>query len=269
MNISKSVDGIERDFPEDKITELFEKTKSENAKDLEDFITSCKTQGSTDTLQHRWDKIREMIFHLDQRIHYWENRRTQFLQIGLGILGASLAGITAIFANIKELSDVFLITTNSYDSFIPTAKGLVYMFIFLLCICFAFGSLKLIYLWNRQNNPNYPFTKGYRIWLWHYRHAEKTPSDTRISGYTQQTFRQEVDKFCRNIVDYKRRFLQSSINDMIDQDLSQAYLLLVNEKYKIKMVNALRNILINTLTIAFLVALTIAVLFAIARYHML
>jgi hypothetical protein len=56
---------------------------------------------------------------------------------------------------------------------------------------------------------------------------------------------------------------------MIDQDLSQVYLLLINEKYKIKMVNALRNILIKTLTIAFFVALTIVVLFAIARFHML
>jgi hypothetical protein len=153
MNISRSVDGIERDFPEDKITELFEKTKSETAKDIEDFITSCRTGGSIDVLQHRWDKIREMIFHLDGRINYWENRRTQFLQIGIGVLGASLAGIIAIFANIKELSDIFLITTNSNDSFLPTAKGLVYSFIFFLCVCFAFGSLKLICLWNRQNNP--------------------------------------------------------------------------------------------------------------------
>lgn len=268
MKFGKSVDGIERDFSENKITELFEKTKSESAKDLEDFITSCRT-GSSDVLQHRWDKIREMIFHLDGRINYWENRRTQFLQIGIGILGASLAGIIAIFANIEELSDVFLITTNSYGLFLPTAKGLVYSFIFFLCVCFAFGSLRLICLWNRQNNPNYPFTKGYRIWLWHYRHAEKTPSDTRISGYTPQTFKQEVDKFCKNIVDYKKRFLKSSINDMIDQDLSQVYLLLINEKYKIKMVNALRNVLIKTLTIAFFVALTIVVLFAIARFYML
>jgi hypothetical protein len=181
-------------------------------------------------------------------------------------LGASFAGIITVLANIKELTDVFIGTGDSYKLWLLTGKGLVYLFVFVSCFCFVIGSLLLLHRWNCQNNPNYPFTKGYRFWLWHYRHAEQTPSDTKVSGYTPETFKQQVTIFCQNIVAYKKRFLQTSTEDLIDQDLSQAYLLLINEKYKVKMVSELREVLVKTVRIAlFYVGLPITTLFALLR----
>lgn len=267
MTNKRKIDYIEKNFPEEEITKIFENTKENNSEDISNFVNTCITKIGPEGILQRWEQIRQMLFHLNERINYWENRRTQFLQIGLGILGASLAGVVAIFANIKELSDLFITSNASNVLIYPTAKGIVYLFIFILCTCFVFGSLKLVNLWNRQNNPNYPFTKGYRVWLWHYRHAEEIPSDARICRYTKQKFKEEVNNFCHNIVSYKKRFLQSSINDMIDQDLSQVYLLLINEKYKIKMVSALRDLFINMLKISIFISLALTSIFSILKIY--
>ena len=190
-----------------------------------------RNQKNETVLLARWQDVRELIYHLDGRIHYWDDRRTQYLQLVATILGASLAGILAITS----------IALSSHGTSNQLNKLILFSFILVPLIVLVIGSIIIIRLWNRQNNPPYPFTKSYKVWRWQYRHAEKEPLNTDTASYTEASFKQEVDKYSDNLYTYKSDYLKSSINDLLDQDLSQLYLCIINEKFKIKFVSKLRD----------------------------
>jgi len=263
MRFRKPVDDLDREFPESAIDELHDKSRAKIAKDLHDFVKKASSGQTQEEFWHRWAQIREMLFHLNERVNYWEGRRTQFLQIGIGLLAASIAGVVAIFSNISELTDLFFQQNGlAASTMFLSAKGILYIFAFIVCMCFTVGCLWLLLLWNEQNNPSYPFTKACRTWLWHYRHAEKSPLETDFRTYTPATYRTHVETFAANLVHYKKRLLQSDVQELLDQDISQVYVLLINEKFKIKMVNRLRDCLLSTTRLAFYTSIsTMAVLF--------
>ena len=64
-------------------------------------------------------------------------------------------------------------------------------------------------------------------------------------------FKDLVLKYAENLESYKLKTLKSDPKDLFDQDLSQLFLLITNEKFKIKFVSRLRNILVNTIRSAF------------------
>jgi hypothetical protein len=234
--MKKTIDQLDKDFPNVRITENYENGRKRIKKQICNFVESYKSDNQM--LSSRWQDIQNLVVHLDGRIHYWDNRRTQYLQLTTAILGASLAGIIAI-------SNAALGASSVLDRFILFSPILVSL------IVLVFGSIMIIKLWNKQNNPSYPFTKGYRIWRWQYRGAENIPSNTNISSYTRESFEKEVNLFSENLFLYKSKYLSASLEDLIDQDLSQAYLLITNEKFKIKFVTNLRDMFYDTLLFSF------------------
>jgi hypothetical protein len=191
-------------------------------------------------------ETREMIPQIDSRIHYWEDRRTQFLQLSIGILAAALAGIVAISPQLFMKFE-----NNEFVTFSTT----IYIPVVVLSICLVIGTTKLLILWNQQNNPPYPFTKGTKTWRWQYRHAETTETDTNFQKFDRSVMEKQAYIFANNLIDYKIKTVTSDEKELLDQDLSQLYLLLINEKFKIKFVSQLRDLLIKWLIISGVAAL--------------
>jgi hypothetical protein len=197
-------------------------------------------------------ETREMIPQIDERIHYWENRRTLFLQISLGITAASLAGFIAIASKVDN------ILLNFY-----TTSTFIIIPILVLCLSLIIGGVMILSLWNEQNNPTYPFTKATKTWRWQYRHAETNPNRTDFEKFTKEIVEEEAHKFAANLTDYKIHLIKSSYIELLDQDISQLYLLIINEKFKIKFVSQLRDKLYNVLRIALYITLFTILILAI------
>ncbi|MDD1745136.1 MAG: hypothetical protein LUQ20_04920 [Candidatus Methanoperedens sp.] len=238
--MKKTIDQLDKDYPPNRISENYENGRKKIEEQLNTFVENYKNDNQM--LSARWQDIRNLVTHLDGRIHYWEGRRTQYLQLTTAILAASLAGIIAI-------SNSALGATNVLDRFIFFAPIIASLLVLI------FGSIMIIRLWNVQNNPSYPFTKGYKIWRWQYRGAENKPSNTDLSSYTKESFEREVNLFSENLYLYKSKYLSASLEDLLDQDLSQAYLCITNEKFKIKFVSDLRDKFYMILIIAFRIGL--------------
>ncbi len=238
--MKKAIDQLDKDYPENRISENYENGRKKIQEQINTFIEKYKNDDQM--LSARWLDIRSLVNHLDGRIHYWEGRRTQYLQLTTAILGVSLAGIIAI-------SNSALGAENVVDRFIFFAPILASLIVLVI------GSMLMIRLWNIQNNPCYPFTKGYKTWRWQYRGAENIPSNTDISSYTSESFEKEVNLYSENLYLYKSKYLNASLEDLLDQDLSQAYLCITNEKFKIKFVSDLRDKFYMVLIIALRIGL--------------
>jgi hypothetical protein len=100
------------------------------------------------------------------------------------------------------------------------------------------------------NNPNYPFVKMPRIWRWHYRHAEKNSIDTNISKYDSEKYKTQIDIFIDNLENYGIKTLKADYKELLDQDISQLFLLITNEKFKIKFVTHLRDCFYKILSVS-------------------
>jgi hypothetical protein len=219
----KNTFDLDKNFPQasiDTIAKAKEKEVTNAFDELKDVELLKKITSET----------REMIPQIDERIHYWEDRRTLFLQISLGITAAALAGIVVIAS---ESNIVF------GDFF--TFSTFIYIPVLILCIALVIGGIRILALWNEQNNPSYPFTKATKTWRWQYRHAETNPINTDVGNFTTKVLEEEAYKFANNLADYKIKLLKSNAHELLDQDISQLYLLLIDEKYKIKFVTKLRD----------------------------
>lgn len=243
-----TIDRLDQDYPEEKI-DLIYKTEREK---IEKLLNEVKSSENYQILpiKSRWDDIKQLIFHVDSRVNYWESRRTQYLNYSAGILVSSIAAIISIVSTILNNKNQILSIILLFPILVPSIVLLI-------------SSIIIIMLWNSQNNPSYPFTKGYRTWRWQYRHAEKTPSDTDVLNYTRETFNKQVEIFIDNLFNYRERMIKADIYELFEQDLAQLFLLLTNEKFKIKFVGKLRDSLISSLSIGlfvFIIAIIISVI---------
>ena len=246
--MASEIDRLDREFPDATIDEISDEHKPDIEAAFDTFFKSRSGENDSLSVKHFIEDTQRLIFHVDGRINYWENRRTQFLQIGAASLTASIVGIVSLF---PEIPNAIALKDGL------SLKSIVMLPTFVASIALFFGNIKLINIWNRQNNPNYPFTKGTKTWRWHYRHAELNEVETDTDKFNEAKFAEEARIFADNSAYYKIKTLTSSTKELIDQDLSQLYLLLTNEKFKVKFVNKLRDCLLNTLLIAlYLAALT-------------
>lgn len=238
---------LDEEFPQSSIDKISETKNLEvdkalsEIKDRDNFEKICR-------------ETREMIPQIDGRIHYWEERRTTFLQISLGVLAASLAGIVAIASEAQ-------VSIKSFYN----AENFLYIPIFVVSIVLVIGCIGILNLWNKQNNPVYPFTKATKTWRWQYRHSETIPNRTDFESFTPEITEKEAYIFANNLADYKLKTLTSNDKELLDQDLSQLYLLMINEKFKIKFVSKLRDQLFNILKIS-LIALVITLVILIILF---
>lgn len=235
MNIFKIHNTIDETFPKEEIDRLHEKGYEDVKDNIDHLLDNDKER--FDLL---WIQTREMINSVDARIHYWENRRFQFLQTSTALLVAAIATIVTLVPKIPSIHQLSMIQICFY---IPLV---------LISIVIAFGSIFIMHTWNKQNNPNYPFTKAYKIWRWQYRGAEEHDLKVSCNKLPNYEFKDIVERYLENLISYKKKTYTESTKHLFDQDLSQLYLLITNEKFKIKFNTELRNALVNTIFYAFL-----------------
>lgn len=239
--------------------EVFEDPSDNDFNELDSLYKNVLSKSNEGDLV--WQQTREMVKDIDNRIHYWEDRRSQFLTYALGVLSLSFAGALTLIP--KFISD--LVNSVKNQTFLLSVNSVIFIPIFLFFITLIIGSILLILLWNRQNNPDYPFTKGTKIWRWQYQGAEKTKSTIKIK-YNQKEFIEEVNKFSDNEEYYKKRLLNSSKAELFNQDLSQLFLLLINEKYKIKFVSSLRNMMFRIILISLSILIFSLIILAVIKF---
>ncbi|MCJ7668474.1 MAG: hypothetical protein MUP04_09405 [Anaerolineae bacterium] len=203
--------------------------------------------------------VRELAIHVNDRIGYWEERRTLFLQIGLGMLGFALAGLGAVVI----LFDKMLVLSNVF------VAGFTLLLTFM---ALTVAGLCILWLWNAQNNPSYPFAKVATTWRWQYRYAE--PEKSKVQVWVEPPSRSEFDEtmrvYLQNLIDYSKKTLALDRKGALEQDLGQLFLLIINEKYKIKFVNMLRDrfwTCLNCTLGVFSIALVFSILFVIFGWY--
>lgn len=239
-----NIDKLDKEISIDEISKNVANEESEFLQKMQELL---KKNGEKQYgwLQYLNDEILKIIDNVDRRIHYWEDRRTQFLQIALGLLAASIAGIIAIMPEIQEIliNRKTIVANLFYISLLPSLFVLIA------------GGIRIVWLWNLQNNPSYPFTKSFRVWRWQYRYAEQPGMEvnTNIQNDSKKELVQEARKFQANLMNYKNMTIDCDINELVNQNLSQLYLLITNEKYKIKFISKLRDSLLTFLKTSLIV----------------
>ena len=191
---------------------------------------------------------RDIIRVLHERHEYWDHRRERFLQIGLGMVAFSIAivgALGAVFEKLMAHSPTFVI------------MGIA----FFVAATLIIGGIQVIRVWNRQNNPDYPFTKAYKVWRWQYRYAEEIQRPFKYRYKSKEEFEEDIEAYIKNLHSYAERSLALKPIEILEQDISQLFLLIENEKYKIKFVSELRDTFTGYLSVAFWVGVATAALF--------
>jgi len=172
--------------------------------------------------------IRDLLETLQDRNEYWEQRRGLFLQIALGMMAFGVAIMTAVAA--------------VFDKLIVHPFTFVIMGVVLaISVTVVISGIQIIRIWNRQNNPDYPFTKGYKHWRWQYRYAEEVIPEFKYRYKSTEEFEKDIEAYIKNLHSYAERTLNLTPMGILEQDISQLFLLIENEKYKIKFVSELRD----------------------------
>lgn len=171
---------------------------------------------------------RDLLETLQARNEYWEQRRTLFLQIALGMTAFSIAIWTAVAA--------------VFDTLILHYSTLIIMVaIIAMSLTILIAGISIVRIWNRQNNPDYPFTKGYKHWRWQYRYAEQIIPEFKYRYGSEEEYEKDIETYLRNMHSYAKKTLDASPMEILEQDISQLFLLIENEKYKIKFISELRD----------------------------
>ena len=181
-----------------------------------------------DKAQALSNDVRELLRTLQSRNEYWEQRRGLFLQIALGMLAFSIAigtAIAAVFDKLMLHPFTFIIMGG----------------VIAVSLAILVGGIQTIRIWNRQNNPDYPFTKGYKHWRWQYRYAEEIIPEFKYRYKSKEEFEKDIETYIRNLHSYADKTLNLKPLEILEQDISQLFLLIENEKYKIKFVSELRD----------------------------
>jgi hypothetical protein len=186
--------------------------------------------------------VRELLRTLQARIEYWEQRRGFFLQLALGMEAFSIAILTAIAA----VFDKLMIHPITFIT-----MGVV----FAVSIAILIGGIQIIRIWNRQNNPDYPFIKGYKHWRWQYRYAEEIIPEFKYRYDSKGEYEKDIETYIKNLHSYAEKTLKLKPLEILEQDISQLFLLIENEKYKIKFVSELRDEVARLLFVALCVGL--------------
>lgn len=172
--------------------------------------------------------IRFLLEKLQERNEYFEQRRGLFLQIALGMMAFSVAIMTAVAA--------------VFDKLIAHPFTFVIMGIVLaISGAILISGIQVIRKWNRQNNPDYPFTKGYKHWRWQYRYAEEIIPAFKYRYKSIEELEKDIETYIKNLHSYAEKTLNITPMEILEQDISQLFLLIENEKYKIKFVSELRD----------------------------
>lgn len=186
------------------------------------------------------ETLQYLIGHIDDRIHYAESRRAPLVVAGGGLFAGSLALISLVLPNV---------------SYPPLRFSLI-----IFGVCGVLVSAATWFLYARQTNFKYPFTKATKTWKWFYRDALPNQEAFKVPIHTFQS-RQSFEHGKQAFTSQWEQFKQNQVPGLRDlatsvyQDLQQLYVLHVNEFYKNRFLTHLRSVL----SVGLLVSLALSV----------
>lgn len=197
------------------------------------FETSTTVSGDCSAQQ---EDMMQLIAMTETRIQYWESRRNLFFTLALGLLAASLAAIGVVMENLAFSIKIISALPQAYYS---TLAG--------FSICVFVGSIRLLFVWNRQNSPFYPFTRVAEAWRFQYRYAEECSrpggevASLSTDGGDELDALKDMENYLKSLNSYAKKTLNLSRSETLEQSIAQLFLLIHNEKYKIEFLNQLRD----------------------------
>ncbi len=189
-------------------------------------------------------KCRELIFHVHNRIEYAENRRTQIVNVALGLIAGAVAlFLASLLHGINSIEWVFLIRVAALSFFVT--------------------SVIILALYARQTNYAYPFVQVSKTWRWFYHYIVSKDYKPPFLAYESEGRRNEQRKLhLQDLFSYAKKTIDMSPKEELEQDLEQLFLVIVNEKYKNSQLSHLRSVLFRGLivTMSILVATGLLIL---------
>ena len=173
-----------------------------------------------------------------ERIHYAEARRTNYSVMAGALIAAGIVIFTFAFGTIYMQWMRFGAVAGSLSMIVLGAV--------------------VLYIFGKQTN-RYPFTSATKTWKWFYRDAlhDHKAFDVKLwqSWSVQKTRVQSV--YADQLPKFKEQMLKLADDQTdLDQDIEQAYVLHINEKYKNLYLSQLRSIF--NIGLILIAALTLA-----------
>jgi hypothetical protein len=211
----------------------------------EDEVAGILAGLSDDELREFAASLERLAFHMSDRIHYAESRRSSFLTASTGLLAAGIA----LAALTKSAP------TELWPAFYAAGAGLVAV------------AAAVLFVYAQQTNPPYGFiqtdeeSSELRPWKWFYRDALSNWQSYRAIWHgrpDRQDRDQSREAFLSDWSVFARRYVKLANPSVdADQNLRQVYLLHVNERYKNAYLTQIRNVFVRGLLIAAVFALIV------------
>ncbi len=169
-------------------------------------------------------RLAPVIAAAAERIHYAEARRANYSVMAGALIAAGITIFTFALGTIGAQWMRFSAVSGSLSMVVLGAV--------------------ILYVFGKQTN-RYPFTSATNTWKWFYRDA--LPDHSAFDLKMWQTWKSQktcVEKaYAEQLPSFKIRMLQLSDNEAdLDQNIQQAYVLHINEKYKNLHLGRLRSI---------------------------
>jgi len=232
----KEMDDLEKEFAEIKA----------QAQELEKkAISDAKIDQNQEDLIR--DRLYRMIEYTINRHDWYDDQRYRFLQIGLALMAAGAALLSAFAA----LSKTLMIST--------------YVFCCLLCIGISvfFTGIFLVYLYNKGVERNHPYRKIVDIRSWYFAYNFPSGLSDHLSS-SPDTAKSQVKEACSCLERFFDRWLQlaKEKQGFLKEDLEQAFILLLMQRYRYQQVKKMSSTLFLGMKIATVfILLTLVVFF--------
>jgi len=232
----KEMDDLEKEFAEIKA----------KAQELEKkAISDAKIdQGQEELIR---DRLYRMIDYAINRHDWYDDQRYRFLQIGLALMAAGAALLSAFAA----LSKTLMIST--------------YVFFCLLGIGISvfLTGLSLVYLYNQGVARNHPYRKIVDISSWYFAYNFPSGLSDHLSS-SRDIAKKQVQESFECLEKFFDRWLQlaKERQGFLKEDLEQAFILLLIQRYRYQQVKKMSSTLFLGMKVAtLLILLTLVVFF--------
>lgn len=175
------------------------------------------------------DRLYKMIEYSIKRQDWYEDQKQRILQIGLGIFGASAAGIVALIIKISDNNKFSLIFE-------------VFLWLFVLSLFLT--AILIIWYYNSKIEIEHPYRKVVDIRSWFFKYNFKLELTDKISRNKERAKR-EVSDVVDAFESFTNRWHEYATTDkgFIKEDIEQVFILQLLQKYRSHQLKILSRIL--------------------------
>ena len=193
------------------------------------------------------DRLYRMIEYAISRHDWYDDQRYRFLQIGLALMAAGAALLSAFSA----LSKTLMISIQAFYCLL--AIGIA-----------VFGTgLSLVYLYNKGVARDHPYRKIVDISSWYFAYNFPSGLSDHLSS-SQDLAKKQVKESFDCLERFFGRWLQLAKENQgfLKEDLEQAFILLLMQRYRYQQVKQMSSTLfLGMVTATLLILLTLGVFF--------